>query len=611
MATKYVLVSGGVISGIGKGVIASSLGVLLKSIGLKVTAIKIDPYLSYDAGLLGPLEHGECFVLDDGGEVDLDLGNYERYLNITLTRDNNITLGKMFQKVLARERNAEYLGKTVQIVPHLTDFIEGWIHRVSQIPVDSTRERPDICIIELGGTVGDIESAPLIETLRRLRLKAGQNNFLHCHVSLVPVINDEQKTKPTQAAIREVRSVGLSPDIIACRCSEPLKGPTIDKIAMYCQVEPAQVIAVHDVPSTYHVPLLLESQGLIPILKNVLQLDGLSIDSSLVRSGAQTWMIWKSLTATQDRTLETVKICLVGKYTALQDAYLSVRKSLEHASMKCARKLEITWLNSSDLEPETEIISPAAYHKAWGSLCTTSGILVPGGFGARGTEGMVAAAEWARKKNVPYLGICLGMQIAVIEFCRNICGIDDAQSAEIMEELGIHGEKVIIHMKEISSTPVGASQRLGLKNTIFQANSNFSKLRKLYETEAPSVDGLPAASDPSKTTATADGEPTSKPSPGQPPIISERHRHRYEVNPAFVEKMASHGLDFIGKDEDGERMEILELRDHPWFVGVQYHPEYLSRVLRPSMPYLGFVAAAAGCLERIMEGKNGGMVNGI
>lgn len=545
-------------------------------------------------------------MLDDGGEVDLDLGNYERYLNITLTKDNNITLGKMFQLVLDRERKGDYLGKTVQIVPHLTDFIQDWIQRVAQIPVDSTHERPDVCIIELGGTVGDIESAPLIEALRCLRRRVGEKNFLHCHVSLVPVINTEQKTKPTQAAIRDVRSVGLSPDIIACRCSEPLKGPTTDKIAMYCQVDPAQVIAVHDVPSTYHVPLLLESQGLIPILKNVLQLDNLP-DASLIKSGAQTWKIWKNLTATQDRAFDTVRICLVGKYTALQDAYLSVRKSLEHASMRCARKLEITWLDSSDLEPETETTSPAAYHKAWGSLCTSSGIIVPGGFGQRGTEGMVAAAKWAREKDVPYLGICLGMQIAVIEFCRNVCRIQAAQSEEFVADAD---DKVVIYMPEISKTTLGASLRLGVKKTIFQKNSSFSKLRQLYENKAPSVNGLPAASDPTNTTATADGEPTFKPSLGQPPIISERHRHRYEVNTAYIQKMASHGLDFIGKDESGERMEILELRDHPWFVGVQYHPEYLSRVLRPSMPYLGFVAAAAGCLDEIMGGEKRGMVNG-
>lgn len=464
--------------------------------------------------------------------------------------------------------------------------------------------------------MGDIESAPFIEALRCLRRRAGPYNFFHCHVSLIPVINGEQKTKPTQAAIKDVRSVGLSPDIIGCRCEEPLKGPTKEKLASYCQVELDQVVAVHDVPSTYHVPLLLETQGLISILREMLRLDDVSIPASLVRSGEQTWETWKNLVTTNDRAYETVKICLVGKYTTLQDSYLSVRKSLEHASMRCERKLEIIWLNSSDLESEMEEKSPPAFYKARHQLCTASGILVPGGFGERGTEGMVAAAKWAREKKIPYLGICLGMQIAVIEFCRNVCGIQGAQSAEFVKEDAVAENKVIIHMAEISKTPMGASQRLGLKNTVFQENSDFSKLRKLYETEAPYVNRLPAASDPTKKYATADGEPTSKPSPGQPPIISERHRHRYEVNPTYVETMASHGLDFIGKDESGERMEILELRDHPWFVGVQYHPEYLSRVLRPSMPYLGFVAAAAGCLDRVMadsdrDRRDGSLVNGV
>ncbi|KAL8739106.1 MAG: hypothetical protein Q9181_000217 [Wetmoreana brouardii] len=626
--TKYLL------SGIGKGVIASSLGVLLKSIGLKVTAIKIDPYMNIDAGLMSPTEydgsksealdaceadtddrHGECFVLDDGGEVDLDLGNYERYLNITLTRENNITTGKIYQHVINLEREGEYIGSTVQIVPHLTDELQKWIQRVAKVPVDSSRERPDICIIELGGTVGDIESAPFVEALRCLRRRAGQNNFLHCHVSLVPVINGEQKTKPTQAAIKDVRSAGLSPDIIACRCSEPLAKSTTDKLAMFCQVDPEQVVAVHDVPSTYHVPLLLASQGLISLLRDVLRLDGLSIPSSYVSLGAETWNTWKTLITTHDRAYESVKICLVGKYTSLHDSYLSVRKSLEHASMRCARKLEIIWLDSTHLEPEMLSKSPAAFHKAWAHLCDASGILVPGGFGYRGTEGMVVAANWARESRVPYLGICLGMQIAVIEFCRNVCGIKNAQSEEKEEKLPEN--PVIINMPEVSRKATGAGMRLGLRNTLFQDNSGFSRLRALYESEAPQTDGLPAASD-TTTTATADGEPTLKASPSALPVISERHRHRFEVNPKYIATMASHGLDFIGKDESGERMEILELRDHPWFVGVQYHPEYLSRVLRPSMPYLGFVAAAAAYgdqqsdkARKTINGFSHGTVNGV
>lgn len=502
----------------------------------------------------------------------------------------------------------------MQIVPHLTDALQDWIQKVAQVPVDSTRERPDICIIELGGTVGDIESAPFIEALRSLRRRAGPNNFLHCHVSLVPVINEEQKTKPTQAAIKDVRHAGLSPDIIACRCSQELLKSATDKIAMYCQVEPEQVIGVHDVPSTYHVPLVLERQGLIPILRDVLRLDALTIAPSLMRSGAETWETWKTLTDTQDRARETVKICLVGKYVSLHDSYLSVRKSLEHASMRCGRKLEIIWLDSTDLEFETETTAPTSYHKAWHQVCTASGILVPGGFGQRGIEGMVRAAKWAREKKIPYLGICLGMQIAVIEFCRTICGIEHAQSEE-MDPKAV--DKVIIYMPEVSKTTKGASMRLGLRNTIFQENSRFSKLRALYESEAVQANGVPAAQDPNSI-ATPDGEVAATPSPSKPPIISERHRHRYEVNPEYVQAMANRGLEFIGKDDSGDRMEILELKDHPWFVGVQYHPEYLSRVLRPSIPYLGFVAAAAGCLdETLAKGAKTvnetprGLVNGV
>ncbi|KAL8825183.1 MAG: hypothetical protein Q9170_007894 [Blastenia crenularia] len=597
MAMKYLLVSGGVMSGIGKGTTASSLGVLLKSIGLKeVTTIKIDP-------------HGECFVLDDGGEVDLDLGNYERYLNITLTRDHNITTGKLYLHAIERERQGGYLGKTVQIVPHVTDAFQDWIERVAQIPVDSTQERPDICIIELGGTVGDIDSRLFTEALRRLRLRAGSSSFFHCHVSRIFETSDEQKTKPVQTDIREVRSEGLSPDIIACRCSKPLRKSTIDKVAEYCQVKPEEVIGVHNV-STYHVPAFLERRGLIPLLKKVLDLDSLSISPSLVSSGAEAWETWKNLTKTQEGACEKVKICLIGKYTSLRDAYLSVEKSLEHASMRCGRELDIIFLNSCDLELQSQSEEPAAFDKAWHHIRTAAGILVPGGFGERGTGGMVAAAKWAREKKVPYLGICLGMQIAVIEYCRALCGLPLAQSEEFDESAK---DKVIINMPEVSRTPTGAGMRLGLRNTTFQENSGFSKLRALYEAKVVRTKKVPTDSDPT-TIATADGEVASRISPSQPPVISERHRHRYEVNPEYVLLMASHGLDFIGKDESGERMEIMELKDHPWFVGVQYHPEYLSRVLRPSMPYLGFVAAATGCLDKIMAESNGmvdGYANGI
>ncbi|RPB12948.1 CTP synthase [Morchella conica CCBAS932] len=483
--------------------------------------------MNVDAGTMAPTEHGEVFVLNDGGEVDLDLGNYERYLNITLTRENNITTGKIYQHVIERERRGDYLGKTVQVVPHLTDAIQDWIERVARIPVDETNSEPDVCIIELGGTVGDIESAPFVEALRQLKRRAGKNNFLQIHVSLVPVINGEQKTKPTQAAIKDVRSAGLAPDLIACRCQQPLTKSTIKKIALFCDVLDQQVLAVHDVNSTYHVPLLLDNQGLIGLLSETLQLDKLEVLPALLEKGQQTWTHWKQLTLAQDRLFDQVSIALVGKYTDLHDSYLS--------------------MSTQD---------PAKYHKAWHDVCTANGVLVPGGFGVRGTEGMIAAAKWARTNNTPYLGICLGMQIAVIEYARNVCGMEGAHSVEISAHTD---HPVIIFMPEGSKTHLGGTMRLGIRPTIWQPGSEWSKLRQLY---------------------------------GNSDEILERHRHRYEVNPEYIEKLS--GLNFVGKDDKGERMEIVELKDHPFYVGVQYHPEYLSRVLQPSKPFLGFVAASCG-----------------
>ena len=566
---KYVLVSGGVISGIGKGVIASSTGLLLKTIGLKVSSIKIDPYMNVDAGTMAPTEHGECFVLDDGGEVDLDLGNYERYLNVTLTRDNNITTGKIYQHVIEKERRGDYLGQTVQVVPHLTNAVQDWIERVAKIPVDDTKESPDVCIIELGGTVGDIESAPFIEAMRQLRRRAGKNNFCQIHVSLIPVVSGEQKTKPTQQAIRDVRAAGLSPDLIACRCTAPLAESTISKLAMFCQVELNQVLAVHDVTSTYHVPLLLEQQGLIPQMVSLFQLDKLHINPSLTTKGQSIWYNWKALTTSQDRFLESeqVSIALVGKYTNLHDSYISVIKSLEHSAMACQRKLNLVWVDASNLEQATLSASPEQYHKAWHELCTADGVLVPGGFGIRGTEGMLAAANWARTKPKPYLGICLGMQIAVMEYARNVCKLKDASSIELAPNTP---DPVVIFMPEINPNQMGGNMRLGVRPTLFQPDTSWSRLRKLY-----GGDSVPA--------------------------VNERHRHRYEVNPKYIDQLTSAGMSFIGKDDTGERMEIVELKDHPFFVGVQFHPEYLSRVLRPSPPYLGFVAASGGVLDEVLD----------
>ncbi|KAL9613321.1 MAG: hypothetical protein Q9167_002143 [Letrouitia subvulpina] len=504
---------------------------------------------------MAPTEHGEVFVLDDGGEVDLDLGNYERYLNITLTRENNITTGKIYQHVIERERRGDYLGRTVQVVPHLTDAIQDWIQRVAEIPVDDTKERPDVCIIELGGTVGDIESGPFIEALRQLKRRAGKDNFLQCHVSLIPIVNGEQKTKPTQQAIKK-----------------------------------------QDVSSTYHVPLLLEQQGLVPLLRNILQLSSVTIAPTLTHQGSKTWEAWKSLTMSQDLVRDTVTIALIGKYTNLRDSYLSVIKSLEHAALACSRKLNLVFVDASHLEQGSKT-SPSEFHKAWHEVHTANGIIVPGGFGRRGTEGMIAAAHCARTNKIPYLGICLGFQIACIEFARNVCNVQAAASIELDERTS---DPVIIHMPEIDRTTMGATMRLGLRPTHFQSSSEWSKLRTLYHhnSAATLLNGnLSTKMNGTTSTSELSGATSS-------PVILERHRHRYEVNPAYVEMLNSHGLSFIAKDDSGERMEILELKDHPWFVGVQFHPEYLSRVLRPSKPYLGFVAASAGCLDHFL-GRHG------
>ncbi|KAF2678108.1 CTP synthase-like protein [Lentithecium fluviatile CBS 122367] len=573
---KYVLVSGGVISGVGKGIIASSTGLLLKTIGLKVSSIKVDPYLNVDAGTMNPKEHGEVFVLSDGGEVDLDLGNYERYLNITLTRENNITTGKIYQHVIERERRGDYLGKTVQVVPHITDAIQEWIVKVAQIPVDDTNEVPDVCIIELGGTVGDIESMPFIEAMTHLRRRAGKDNFLQIHVSYVPVINGEQKTKPTQQAIKAVRSAGLVPDLIACRCETALDTGAIEKIAHFCQVDYEQVVMVRDMPSIYQVPMLLEQQGLIPLLKKILALDSLAISPALTAKGKKTWAQWNSLTGSQHRYQEDVTIALVGKYIELHDSYLSVLKSLEHSAMRCNRRLDLRWVDSEHLEPAYRGKDPAKFHKAWHEVCTAQGILVPGGFGERGTEGMIQAAKWAREIKTPYLGVCLGMQVAVIEYARHICNIKDATSEEFN---GNAENKLIMFMPEVNKEHMGGTMRLGLRPTLFQEGSEWSRLRSLYA--------------------------------GKTEIL-ERHRHRYEVNPDYIETLEKGGLSFVGKDDQGVRMEIVELKDHPWFVGVQFHPEYLSRVLDPSRPYLGFIAASAGILDQITEEyQNGTGVNGV
>jgi len=547
---KYVVVTGGVLSGLGKGVTASSIGVLLKSAGLSVTAIKIDPYVNSDAGTMSPFEHGEVFVLDDGGEADLDLGNYERFLDIALSKDNNITTGKVYSSVIERERRGDYLGKTVQVVPHITDEIQDWIERISHLPSDNTDSVPDACVIELGGTVGDIESAPFIESLRQFQFRVGKENICFVHVSLVPVMGPvgEQKTKPTQHTVKELRGLGIIPDILVCRSEVPLVEDTREKLAAFCHVSPNAVVSAHDVSNIYQVPIMMEKQGVSEILSNKLDFK-LPEDRSVLVN-------WKIMADHVDSLEEEVHIAMVGKYTGLSDSYLSVIKALQHSSYSVGRKLIIDWIESVNLEDEIKKSDSKIYDNSWKLLKEADGILVPGGFGSRGIEGKILAAKYARENKVPYLGVCLGLQIATIEFCRNVLGMKNANSTEFVED---SENPVIIFMPEISKTHMGGTMRLGTKPTPFLVED--CKIRRLY---------------------------------GNKPYVDERHRHRYEVNPELIDRIESAGLIFVGKDETGQRCEIMELKDHPYYIGTQYHPEFKSRPNRPSPPFLGLLKAACG-----------------
>jgi CTP synthase len=543
MCMKYVVVSGGVLSGLGKGVTASSIGVLLKSAGLRVTSIKIDPYLNSDAGTMSPFEHGEVFVLDDGGEVDLDLGNYERFLDINLGKNNNLTTGKIYSKVIEAERRGDYLGKTVQVIPHVTDAVQEWIEDVAHQPADGSGEIPDACIIELGGTVGDIESSPYIEALRQFQFRVGRENVTFVHVSLVPVMGPvgEQKTKPTQHTVKELRGLGITPDILVCRSTSPLSIETREKLAAFCHVSPQAVMSTHDVPNIYHVPLMLQEQGLCEILGVDHRTTDLLND-------------WKKMAHHLDTLTEAVHIAMVGKYTDLSDAYLSVIKSLQHAAMAVDRKLVIDWIEASHLESDWS--NEAEKTTAWDSLKNADGVLVPGGFGDRGVEGKIAAAHYARTTQTPYLGICLGLQVATIEFCRNVLNLEGANSTEFDENAPT---AAVVFMPEISKTHLGGTMRLGTRPTLWQVDE--CKIRTLY---------------------------------GEGEAVDERHRHRYEVNPDLIERIEAEGLVFVGKDETGQRCEIFELTGHPYYVGVQYHPEFKSRPGRPSPPFLGLLKASTG-----------------
>ncbi|KAJ6393305.1 hypothetical protein OIU77_022721 [Salix suchowensis] len=557
---KYVLVTGGVVSGLGKGVTASSIGVLLKACGLRVTSIKIDPYLNTDAGTMSPFEHGEVYVLDDGGEVDLDLGNYERFLDIKLTRDNNITTGKIYQAVIDKERRGDYLGKTVQVVPHITDAIQEWIERVAMIPVDEQPGPADVCVIELGGTIGDIESMPFTEALGQFSYRVGAGNFCLIHVSLVPVLSavGEQKSKPTQHSVRGLRSLGLTPNILACRSTLALEENVKQKLSQFCHVPAENIITLYDVPNIWHLPSLLRDQkahGAILGALNLLGFVNVAREPNLKE--------WTSRAESCDMLLEPVRIAIVGKYTGLSDSYLSLLKALLHASVSLRKKLVVDWVPASDIEDETAKENPDAYKAAWKLLQGADGVLVPGGFGDRGVEGKILAAKYARENRIPFLGICLGMQIAVIEFARSILGLQDANSTEFDPDTT---SPCVIFMPEGSKTHFGGTMRLGSRRTYFQVMD--CKSAKLY---------------------------------GNRGFVDERHRHRYEVNPDMVSTLEDAGLSFAGKDETGQRMEIVELPNHPYYIGTQFHPEFKSRPGKPSALFLGLIAAACGQLDSLLH----------
>ena len=547
---KYVVVTGGVLSGLGKGITASSIGVLLKSAGLSVTSVKIDPYLNCVAGTMSPFEHGEVYVLDDGGEVDLDLGNYERFLDIALTRDNNITTGKVYQAVIERERKGDYLGKTVQVIPHITNEIQEWIERVANKSSDGSSKTPDACVIELGGTVGDIESAPFIEALRQFQFRVGKENICFVHVSLVPVMGPvgEQKTKPTQHTVKELRGLGIIPDILVCRSENPLDYETREKLAAFCHVSPEAVVSAHDVSNIYRIPILLDEQGVSEVLSKEI---GFALPDS--RPLLEDWI---KMAETVDNLDEVVKIAMVGKYTGLSDSYLSVIKALQHSSFEVNRKLEINWIEAENLDEKVKRDDAEKYNEAWKLLKESDGILVPGGFGIRGIEGKIKAAEYARLNKIPYLGVCLGLQIATIEFCRNVLGMEKANSTEFDENTP---HPAVVFMPEISKTHMGGTMRLGTKPTPFLVED--CKMKRLY---------------------------------GNKPHVDERHRHRYEVNPELITMIEEAGLIYVGKDETGQRCEIMELENHPFYVGTQYHPEFKSRPGRPSPPFLGLLKASIG-----------------
>ncbi|RLG38254.1 CTP synthetase [Methanosarcinales archaeon] len=531
---KYIVVTGGVISGLGKGITTASIGRILKDRGYNVVPMKIDPYINIDAGTMNPFQHGEVYVLADGTEVDLDFGHYERFMDIELGGEHNITTGVIFLSVINRERNGEYLGQTVQIIPHVTNEIKLRIREVA------ARSNADICIVEIGGTVGDIESMPFLEAVRQMRREEPRENFLLIHVTLVPLTKlGEQKTKPTQHSVKALRELGLQPDIIVCRCERALAEDVKEKIAMFCDVDKRDVISAPDTDEIYEVPVLLENEGIFE-----------SIRDKMLLNKSEKRFYWENIVEKCRNLSGETEVAIVGKYAGLEDSYLSIKEAIKHAMMDLRCNVDIMWIEAEDLETD---------EGAMRKLERADGVLVPGGFGTRGTEGKIRAIEFARVRGKPFLGICLGFQLAVVEVARNLAGLKNANSTEFCDDTPHPVVDLLDEQRGIMKK--GGTMRLGNGVVIIKENT---LAHRIY---------------------------------GKTEIV-ERHRHRYEVNPSYLDMLSDAGILFSGTDSDGNKMEILELPNHPFFFATQFHPEFRSRPDRPSPPFRAFISA---CMRRNIQ----------
>ena len=533
MATKFIFVTGGVVSSLGKGVAAASVGAILESRGFSVTLMKFDPYVNVDPGTMSPYQHGEVFVTDDGAETDLDLGHYERFTHTLTSKDHNYTTGKIYEAVINKERRGDYLGKTVQVIPHVTDEIKDAMRRLA--------DDVDVVIIEIGGTVGDIESLPFLEAIRQLRLELGRGNSAHLHLTLVPFIAaaDELKTKPTQHSVRELRAIGIAADALLCRCDRPLPDDVKRKIALFCNVEPKQVISARDVDTIYEVPLSFCREGLDEILLDLLNLP--HYPRNLGR--------WEELVSKIKNPRHAVRIGIVGKYVELPDAYKSLNEALLHGGIANESAVELVYISAEEIESGN-----------WPrEVFEVDSLLVPIGFGERGTAGKIRAIRYAREHRVPFFGICLGMQCMVIEYARNVCGIEDATSAEFEPETK---HAVIYKLRDLLGVEeMGGTMRLGAYPCQLQEGTLAARTY-------------------------------------QEPEISERHRHRYEVNQKYLSQLEEGGLVVSGMSPDGKFVEMIELLDHPWFLGCQFHPEYKSKPTEPHPLFISYIHAALEERER-------------